>query len=383
MNAIIIFVAAIVSLEAANSLLYAFDCDEGESHYIGTRKYIYDNEKNLAEWLLDRRVFKEADPATGFFNGSVIVAHDNSVYRRVCKKIFLHPAQKDSCYHGGTARTRTEDGNIAFVGQDGIAVRKPSRIKCPLSWTKAYIRQSIENDHASSAIAQARSRLPMEDLSNLLNLESAINNLEVMLETGANRNETATANTKIQRYYKKYISPILTYYGMAYVIYTTALTSVALGLRVNLFRATKIAFPWLRRLSDLLSYRRDLIMRRQAERLRQIRRQEGLEDPPPLLDYTIEHFQNIYQALMVINQRLDTIAPVPPEDESDSGSTRSPSPSPRPAQVRHQMRAIQPRPSPRQQRPMPGRVRRVSYRATRAIADRQGNNALARRVARP
>ena len=382
MKAFLIF-SMLITLSAASTLYYAYNCSEGTTHFIGTRKEIYDQSSIIAGWLLNRRIFKELDPATGLFNGSVIIAHNDAVYRHTCIKTFIDFRQEaGKCFYGGTTRARTESGQTTYVGQDAIFIKKASRVQCPRSWPKAHIQQSIENEHASSSIAQARHRLPLEDLSNIFNLDSALDNLELMLETGADRNETATADTRIQRFYKRFVSPITTYYTFAYVIYTTALTSVALGLRIPIFRAVKLGIPCLRRLGDILSYRRDLIMQRQAEKLRQIRRLEGLDEPPPIMDYTLGHFQNIYSALIVINERLDKIAPQPSDYDSDSEPTRSPSPSPTPTQAKRQMRSIQPRPSPRQHRPNPGRARRVSGRAARTSTGRYSNEGPATRAVR-
>ena len=320
-----ILLQALVSLGTADTSFYVFNCSDGETHLLGTRTEFYNMSVRAAEWILQRRVFKIIDPKTGIFNGSFFVAHDNNVFLHTCKKTIVRIDKKAKhCFHGGILEARTETGSVAYVGQDEIIVKKPSKSRCPRSWTRAYIIDQIEADHASFAIAQARNSVPLEDLSNLLNFEDALENLEILLETGADGNQTATVDTHVQRFYKRYISRATTYYGLIYLLYTTVLASVALGLRIPASRSIKLALPFLRRLGDIMSYRRDQLMQRQAERMREIRIQQGLSDPPPIMDFTLAHFQNIYSSLVDINRRLDAISP----QRSDNEEDKKPKPKP-------------------------------------------------------
>ena len=364
LQAIIPALLAIVVEASPKDRYHAFNCSTGPVEVVGNRAAFFNSSRVVAQWLLQENVYKYIDEETGYFNGTLAALRHGYVYHHHCRKIMVnHIFDDDECFHGHTSRATTDKGEIVHVANDHIIVKNPAKAKCYTTMGEQNVLRELETTHAAYAFAQARNEIPLEDLSVIFNLESALDNIEVLLDTGADRNETTPVDVVVHRFYKKWVSKWLAFYAIIYAVYTTALTITALWFRIPLIRSLRVLFASVRRLGDLLSYRRDQVMQQQAQRLREARSEQGLADPMPIFDYTLSHFQNIYRAIISINERLEAInerlnALAPPQAQVQTNSSGSNTPTPRQARARRtEARTYRPQTSSRQYRRNQGRPR--------------------------
>ena len=325
-----IIVALVARVSSIDHQYEAFNCTHGTA----TKLTDGPNNTEAIQWrtTLASEGIAKIPGEDGRFSGKMLLKLSNEVFRVQCIAIPVKHTWEDfGCFAHAVTKAVTQENKTVFVDEDRILIEKPAESNCrrnlKAEWIKSLIKDKLETKHAA---LEGRGRQKRNAIKN------------------TSKKIVPAWHTRAYAWYNQNMSKAILIYGLAYLLVTIALTIAAFTMRISILRSLKLSFPIFRRVGDLISYRKDMLLQKEAKQIMEARTEMGLSpDEPDIQDYAISHIKILYGCVQAINKRLTTKSTRSGSGSITGSGSRTPSPreSPRPyarkiQQARGKMRAL-------------------------------------------
>ena len=281
---------------------FAYNCSEG--------KISFEGPAHRATQLLQIRGVVRAHIADPEDETQVII--EEEVFNVTCKKVQIRYTGNgiNTCYAGNAQAVHVRDGNYAsFRDRLGYLIENPARIEC-LKKNKQHealrrVERSIAEEQAEKSMTQAILGVPFADLSVIFNQKAAYS-MVVLSELCLCSMNSMTGISDLYVLYRKYAALGTLILSIGYLIWTGSLFAVALCFRISPCSALRLIFPSYRRWRELITLRKDTILKEEERKRIEDRLMKNL----PVCEFDDmagRHFQEIYKNLHSLNKKFRTL----------------------------------------------------------------------------
>ena len=319
----------------------AFDCRDVKIETILDRTKLAD-EKHAANLRIDSELYSTIKLLTlrsnGYLlewddkfrlNGSALIMKWPEIFRVTCKQTkvtYTKTTNTTKCYHEQATEVVTESGEITYINDQLFIISKPAETDCMDEDIEKVLRNTVTHKlnerQTVAAFTQSRNGETKEQHNYLFKNEKALYKLVVALQNCL-CGEKEEIWRRVHFLYQRYVAKVSLCWSLWFSAFTGFLTIWALCIGVEWRESLKLVCPILRRLNDLLNFRKQRKILKQLDEEREMRALAGLEETKERIDnYANRHFTNLYQEINNIHKRIDNIMATTTENQrSDISDT--------------------------------------------------------------